>query len=84
MFSRNSESSVLLGSIFLLVLVPPPNRPVEFSLTPLILLQQDNARIVQTMKDFATKASALHEVKKSERKTKFWFHQECQEQRTLH
>ena len=43
-----------------------------------------NARIVQVIKDSATKAGALHEVKNSEKKTNLWFNRECQEQRTIY
>ena len=48
------------------------------------ILNVVNTRIVQVIKDSATKAGALHEVKNSEKKTNLWFDQECQEQRTIY
>ena len=47
-------------------------------------LETLNAKLFQVIKDSATKVGALHEVKKSEKKTKFWFDRECQEQRTFY
>ena len=43
-----------------------------------------NTRLVQVIKDSATKAGALHDVKNSEKKTNLWFDGECQEQRTIY
>ena len=45
-----------------------------------------NARIVQVIKDSVTKAGALHEAKKSVKKTNptLWFDRECLEQRTIY
>ena len=43
-----------------------------------------SVKIVQVIKNSATKAGALHEVKKSEKKTNFCFDRDCQERRTVY